>query len=404
MIDAQTRKEILSKGKPEPKHVPWWGELNFGAWYTETEIDAAVKAIRDSMHWSVGFGPNAKEIEDFENSFAQYCGVRHAIAITSCGVGLDIAMMCLNLEPGDEVICPAINYKASQLAVLGQGGKVVFCDIDPMTLNLDPEDVETRITPRTRAICPVHLTGLSAPMDELLYIAERHPHPKHGPLKVIGDAARSCGAWYKETRVGSKGWLTAFSFHGQKLMTTLGEGGAITTNDSLLAQRIRDICHFGGEYSWGTNYRMNKIQAAVGLVQLNRLDEMNALRRKAAYRRNQLIRDIPQIILPYEPPGYQHVYYVYPILVQPDWAGERRDKILSIMEEKFGIVCSVTNRPTYLRWPYIAEKCGSPRLKVSEEIGQRLFCPPLHPLLSEEQELYISASLLETIDLIKRMA
>jgi dTDP-4-amino-4,6-dideoxygalactose transaminase len=404
MIDPVQRRKILASGKPEPKNVPWWGELNFGGWYTEAEIEAVVEAIRSSMHWSQGFGHGGSsgEIEKFEKAFALYCGTQHAIAITSCGVGLDIAMMCLDLEPGDEVITPAINYKASQMAILGQRGKVVFCDIDPRTLNVDPDDVEKRITPRTRAICPVHLTGLSAPMDELLDIAQRHPHPKHGPLKVIGDAARACGAGYKGTKIGAKGWLTAFSFHSQKLMTTLGEGGAIVTNDSRLAQRIRDINHFGGEYGWGTNYRMNKVQAAAGLVQLSRLDEMNGMRRKAAYRRNALLDAVPEIILPYEPPGYEHVYYVYPILVQKEWAGEKRDKILSLMERNYGIVCSVTNRPTYLRWPYVGEKCGNPKLKVSEDIGRRLFCPPLHPLLNEEQELYICASLLETIDMIKK--
>lgn len=403
MIDRTERKHILSKGKPYPQNVPWWGEPNFGGWYTELEIDAVANAIRSSMHWSVGFGHggNSDEIEKFENAFAAYCGVDHAIAITSCGVGLDIAMMCLDLESGDEVITPAINYKASQMAILGQGGRVVFCDIDPKTLNVDPEDVEKRITPRTRAICPVHQTGLSAPMDELLDIAERHPHPKHGPLKIIGDAARACGAGYKGTKVGAKSWLTTFSFHSQKLMTTLGEGGAITTNDHDLARRIRAINHFGGEYGWGSNYRMNKVQAAAGLVQLGRLDEMIEMRRKVAHRRNNLLSDEPAIILPFEPKGYEHAYYVYPILVQPEWAGEKRDRIISIMEKEFGIVCSITNRPTYLRWPYIAKMCGTPNLKISEDIGRRLFCPPLHPLLTEDQERYICASLLETIDRIK---
>lgn len=404
MINPARRNEILSKGKPEPKNVPWWGEPNFGAWYTEEEIEAVVKAIRSSMHWSAGFGHggNSREIEEFENAFAAYCGTKHAIAITSCGIGLDIAMMCLDLEPGDEVITPAINYKASQMAILGQRGKVVFCDVDPRTLNVDPEDVERRITPRTRAICPVHQTGLSAPMDELLEIAERHPHPKHGPLKVIGDSARACGAGYKGTKIGAKGWLTVFSFHSQKLMTTLGEGGMITTNDTKLAERIRDMNHFGGETRWGSNYRMNKVQAAAGLVQLRRLDEMNNARRAVAHRRSELLGGVPEIILPYEPEGYVHVYYVYPILVQPEWAGKKRDRILSIMEKKFGIVCSVTNRPTYLRWHYIGEMCGNPKLDVSEDIGERLFCPPLHPLFTEEQELYICSSLLDTIEMVKK--
>ncbi len=404
MIDPVQIKSILSKGKPEPRDVPWWGEPNFGGWYTEAEIEAVVKAIRSSMHWSQGFGHGgcSNEIENFENAFAKYCGADYAIAITSCGIGLDIAMMCLDLQPGDEVIVPAINYKASQMAILGQRGKVVFCEIDSKTLNVDPEDVERRITPRTRAICPVHQTGLSAPMDELLDIAERHPHPEHGPLKVIGDAARACGAGYKGTKIGAKGWLTAYSFHSQKLMTTLGEGGMITTNDPALAQRIRDMNHFGGESGWGSNYRMNKIQAAAGLVQLGRLDEMNGMRRKVAHHRNLLLGDVPEIILPYEPPGYEHVYYVYPILVQPRWAGEKRDKLLSIMEKNYGIVCSVTNKPTYLRWSYIGKMCGNPGLPVSEDIGRRLLCPPLHPLLNDDQELYICASLLEAIRMVKK--
>lgn len=402
MLDSQTRKDILSRGKPEPKDVIWWGEPNLGAWYTEAEVDAAVRAIRESNDWAVGFGPNPKVIEEFENAFAEYCGTKYAIAINSCGTGCDMAMMCLDLEPGDEVICPAINFKAAHLAIIGQGGKVVFCDIDPKTLNLDPEDVEKRITSRTRAIFPVHMNGLAAPIDELLDIAERYPHPKHGPLKIIGDAARSCGATYKGTKVGSKAWMTTFSFHTQKLMTTLGEGGMITTNDPIVANRLRDIRQFGGEDGWGSNYKMTKVQAAVGLVQLKRLDEMNHRRREAAHRRSKLLSGIPELVLPYEPPDCEHLYYVYSILVQPDWAGEKRDKIISIMSEKFGIACSVSNPPTYLRWPYIANHCEVTRLEVSEDIGKRLFCPPLHPLLNDDQELYICASLLEAIDLIKR--
>ena len=403
MIDSIRRKEILGKGKPEPKHVPWWGESNFGGWYTEKEIDAAVKAMRESMHWSKGFGPRPEEVARFEEKLAAYCGVNHAIALTNCGAGLDLALRALELEPGDEVICPAINYKASQMAILDRGGKVIFCEIDPETLNLDPEDVENRITKRTRAIIPVHLTGLSAPMDELEEIAHRHPHPIYGPPKIIGDAARAIGAVYKSKKIGAVGWATSFSFHSQKLMTTLGEGGALVTDDAVLAKKVRDMCFYGGEHGWGMNYRMNKVQAAVGIVQLGRLDEMVAKRRHAAQRRTNLLQGSLDLILPFEPPDYYHAYYVYPILVKPEWSGEKRDAILKIMEERFGIVCSITNRPVYLRWPYVAEKCGNPSLKISENIAQRLLCPPLHPQFTEAHELYVTASLLETIDMVKSL-
>ena len=401
MLDSQSIKDILAKGKPEPGDIPWWGEPNLGGWYTEAEVEAAARAIRESSDWTTGFGPNARTIEEFENAFAEYCGTKYAVAVNGGGTGIDMAMRCLDMEPGDEVICPAINYKSAHLAILGQGGTVVFCDVRPDTMNLDPEDVEKRITPRTRAIFPVHMNGLPAPMDKLLEIAERHPHPKYGPLKVIGDAARACGATYKGTKVGSKGWMNVFSFHTQKHMTTLGEGGMITTDDAALDHRLRNIRQFGGEEEWGSNYKMNKVQAAVGLVQLSRLDEMNVRRREAAHRRTKLLSGTPELVLPYEPQDCEHIYYVYALQVKPDRAGEKRDRIIDIMKERYGIVCSVTNPPTYQRWPYIARMCGTPELRVSDDIGRRLLCAPLHPLLNEEQELYICASLLEAINTVR---
>jgi len=173
-----------------------------GGWFTEEEVRTLNECLQDSMDWRKGFsGP---EIAQFEQAFAEYCGVDHAIALNSCGTGLDISMMCLDLEPGDEVISPAITFRATHHAVLGQGATLVMCEIDPATFNLDPDDVEGRITPRTRAILAVHNNGLSASMDDLHEVAVRHPHPKHGPAKIIGDAARGCGADYKGT--GSARW------------------------------------------------------------------------------------------------------------------------------------------------------------------------------------------------------
>ena len=131
-----------------------------------------------------------EEILNFEREFAEFVGAKHCLSINGAGSGLDMAMMALDLEPGDEVIVPAINFKAAAMSVIGQGGQVIWCDVDPRTFQADPADVEARITPKTRAIYPVHMNGLAAPIDDYLDIAERHPHPKHGPLKVIGDAAK----------------------------------------------------------------------------------------------------------------------------------------------------------------------------------------------------------------------
>jgi len=167
-VDKTQRKEILERGWPS---VKWEGEPMLGGWYTEEEIEAVVRTIRESMDWTVGFGFFCEEIVEFERKFAEYCGAAEAISITSAGAGLDMAMMALDLEPGDEVICPAINFWAGHYAIIGQGGNLVLCEVDPRTFCADPADVENLITPRTRAIFVTHMNGLAADMDALLEVA-----------------------------------------------------------------------------------------------------------------------------------------------------------------------------------------------------------------------------------------
>jgi len=194
MMSAQWKEAVLKRGKPK---ILWEGEPLLGSIYDEEEIEAAVGAIRESIDINAGFGFSSARIIEFEQAFAKYLGVKHCVAINSAGPGLDMAMRYLNLQPGDEVIVPAINFVAAPLAVVGAGGQIVWGEVDPDTLQLDPNDVEKRITHRTRAIFPVHMNGLSAPMDDLVELGKRYPHDQHGPLPVIGDAARACGGAYR---------------------------------------------------------------------------------------------------------------------------------------------------------------------------------------------------------------
>ena len=397
MIDAERRKEILSRPRPEP---PLQGEPQLGGWYTEEEIDAAVQAIRDSMEPGIGFGFIVKEITDFEEAFARYCGTEFAVSVSTASVGLDMAVMSLDLEPGDEVICPAVNFRASHVAILGQGGTLVFCDIDSRTFCADPADVERRITSRTRAILPVHMNGLSADVDALLEAAARHPHPKHGPPKVIGDAARACGGGYRGTKIGKKGWCTVFSFHTMKLMTTLGEGGMITTDDPALAERLREMRQWGGK-GWGSSYKTTRVQAAVGLVQLRRLDEMLGRRAVLARQRSELLADVPELTLPYEPPDCVHTFYLYTLLVPPEWAGAKRDRVMAICGEEFGVGCVVANPPAYAGHAFIRERTAGQVLPRSEGISSRLFCVSLHPLMTEELNEYIAAAVIEAVERVR---
>ena len=399
MIEKNRSKEILAKEKPP---VMWPGEPLLGGYYTEEEIETAVKTMRDSMDWTVGFGFICKEITDFEAAFARYCGTADAVSINGAGTGLDMAMRYLDLQPGDEVICPAINFKAAPLAIVGHGGRVVLGEVDPRTFQLDPNDVVRKLTPRTRAILPTHMNGLSAPMDDYLEIAERYPHSKHGPLKVIGDAARACGGGYRDAKIGKKGWMNIFSFHTQKNMTTLGEGGAITTDDAEVARTMRGYRQFGEVTGgWGTNYKMTKVQAAVGLVQLRRLDQMIAQRVKVARERTELLKDVPELILPHEPPDCEHTFYLYTILVPREWTSEKRDRLLRIMGDDYNIECIIANPPAYESSPTVREHTAGQKLPLSDELGKRLFCPPLHPTMTRGQNEYLCAALIETVERVR---
>lgn len=399
MLDADVRRDILARGQTE---VPWQGEPLLGSIYGEEEIEAAVAAIRDSMDITKGFGFTCQHILDFEAAFAQYAGVKHAIAINSAGPGLDMAMRYLQLAPGDEVIVPAINFMAAPLAVMGAGGQVVWADVDPDTLQLDPEDAERRITPRTRAIFPVHMNGLSAPMTPLLDIAARHPHPEHGPIPVIGDAARACGGGYRGEKIGKMGLCTIFSFHTMKNMVTLGEGGMITTDDDALAAYCRSTRFYGiGTEDWGSSNVMTKAQAAVGLIQLAKLDGFIAARRRLAAQRHDMLAGLDGVALPCEPQDCFHSYYLYTCLVCREWAGEKRDAIMRRMEEEFQVKCLVANPPAYESRRILREHTAGQRLPHSEEIGRRILCLPIHPAMSDADNAYIAAAFIECVEGIR---
>jgi perosamine synthetase len=391
-----TEQEIQQALQKRPA-LSWRSEPLLGSVYDQEEIDAAVAAIRDAMDISKGFGFSAEPIPDFERAFADYVGVADAVAVNSAGPGIDIVMRALDLQPGDEVIVPSINYQAAPLAVLGAGGKVVWGESDPVTYMLDPADVERKISPRTRAIFPVHIHGLSAPMDEYLAIAAKHPHPQHGPAKIIGDAARACGGSYRGSKIGKKGWASIYSFHTMKNMTTLGEGGMIVTDDLELAAYARSVRMYGsGVEAWGTSNVMTKVQAAVGLVQLRKLDQFIAARRRVAHERNQFLQGLPGIALPPEPADCEHSYYLYTVTVKDEWAGKKRDRLIQMMEQDFGVGCVVANPPAYLSRRLLAEHFGS-GTPLSEAYAAKMISISLHPSMSSDDNRYIAAAFINCV-------
>jgi len=398
-MDREQRRKILGRGKPK---TFWEGEPLLGSVYGEDEIAAAVAVMRVAQHdVTTGFGDPAP-IRDFERAFADYVGTKHAVALNSAGPGLDLAMRFLGLEPGDEVIVPAINFVAAPMSVVGAGGRIVWGEVDPKTLQLDPNDVERRMTPRTRAIYPVHFNGLSAPVDDYYELAARHPHPKHGPLAVITDAARAVGGEYRGAKIGKKGLMTVFSFHTMKNMVTLGEGGMVTTDDDAAAAYVESARFYGGTTDiWGSSYVMTKVQAAVGQVQLAKLDAFIEDRRRLARRRSELLADAFGLQVPYEPEDCKHTYYLYTCLVPKDYAGEKRGELMRMMVDEFGVKCLVANAPCYQARKFLRDQTPGQDLPLSNEIGARLVCLPIHPAMSDEDNEYVAAAAIECMERLR---
>lgn len=390
-----TEKEIIDALKYPCQ--AWDAEPCLGSIYGEEEIEAAVAAIRSSMNFKEGFGFSSEPIMEFEKAVAEYVGVSDAIAVNSCGPGQDILFRYLNLQPGDEVIVPSINYDSAPLAVIGAGGTVVWGESRASDYLLDPEDVERKITPRTRAIFPVHIHGNSAPMDEYIEIANRHPHPVYGPPKVIADAARGMGGDYKGTKIGKLGYASAYSLHTMKNMTTLGEGGLVVTDDAEFAAWARRVRMYGRSVgAWGTSNVMTKVQAAVGLVQLKKLDSFIANRRRVAAERNALLADLPEVSLPLNGATDEGSFYLYCLTLCDSFAGEKRDMLIKIMKERYNVVCWVANPPIYEVSPYLAKNVKG-ETPYSSELAKKIICVPIHPAMTSEENRYISAAFIKSV-------
>ncbi|MBW4054701.1 MAG: DegT/DnrJ/EryC1/StrS family aminotransferase [Proteobacteria bacterium] len=281
----------------------------------EAEATAAADAVRS------GWLSTGKRVQQFESMVADYVGAKHAIATNSCTTALHLALIAAGVKPGDEVICPSFSFIATANAVLYAGATPVFVDIAPDTFNISPALVEAAITPRTSAILPVSQIGLAADIPAVMSIARRHG------LKVVEDAAPSLGTRIGEARIGNLSDFTCFSFDPRKILTT-GEGGMITTNDDEAAERLRLMRAHSASVSAtarhatndvilenypeiGYNYKMTDIQGAIGIAQMGRIDEIIEERRRLADRYNTLLNDDERIQLPYEPPGYRHVFQSY---------------------------------------------------------------------------------------------
>jgi dTDP-4-amino-4,6-dideoxygalactose transaminase len=293
-----------------------------------------------------------RKIQAFEAAFAEYHGVPHAVAVNSATSGLHAAVAACDVGPGDEVIVPPYTFTATATAVLHHNAIPVFADVDPISFCLDPDRIEAAITPRTRAIIPVHLLGHPADMDAILAIARQHG------LRVIEDCAQAPGARYKGHLVGTLGDCGVFSFQETKNMAT-GEGGMLITSDPELAERARMVRNHGeavvaGEArkyltsTIGWNYRMTEIEAAIGLVQLKKLDSLNCARQELAGYLLDALPAHPALRYPVEPPLIDHVYHVFGMTYDERHTGIPRRRFFEALIAEGIPVGSGYPRPLYL--------------------------------------------------------
>ena len=336
------------------------------------EIDAAVARVLDSGQFVLG-----SEVAAFEQEFATYCGAGECVALNSGTSALHLALLAAGIGPGDEVITVPFTFVASVAAILYAGARPVLVDIDPRSFTLDPAAIEAAITPRTKAILPVHLYGQPADMDPIMEIARRHG------LIVIEDAAQAHGAKYKGRPVGSLADMACFSFYPGKNLGAYGEGGAVTTSNPEYARTIRMLRDWGQDRKYhhvlrGFNYRMEAFQGAILRVKLRHLERWTEARRVIVGKYNRLLAG-SGVDRPLEMPWARHVYHLYTVRTND------RDNLQQSLQKE-GIQTGIHYAtPVHLQPAYANLGYGRHSLPQSEKAAEQVLSLPLYPEMTDDQ-------------------
>jgi len=347
-----------------------------------------------------GWLTQGPRVAEFERLVAGYVGARYAVACSSCTTALHLALLALGVGPGDEVITPSLSFIATANAVRYVGATPVFAEVDPRTYNLDPADVERRVSPRTKAIMVVHQIGLPADIDAFLEIGRRHN------VKIFEDAACALGSRYKDSRVGAHTEMACFSFHPRKVICT-GDGGMITTNSPEYAERLRLLRQHGMNVSdtarhsarnviieeypvVGYNYRLTDLQAAVGVEQMKRIDYLVSRRLELAMRYNRLLSEYHSLQPPYVPPYADPNFQSYAISLGDDCAVTRDGVWQTLLDNG---VAAKRGIMTIHRESSYTETYGRQSLPVTEKASDSSLLLPLYPQMTLAEQDHVVAAL-----------
>jgi len=342
----------------------------------QNEVDPAVLAVMQRGDFILGGA-----VVEFERAFAAYCGVAHCVGVDSGYSALELIVRAYDIGPGDEVITAANTFIATTLAISNAGATPVLVDCDPETYNIDATKIEAAITPRTKAIMPVHLYGQTADMDAIMAIARKHD------LYVFEDAAQASGARYKGRRAGSLGHAAGFSFYPGKNLGAYGDGGAVTTNDPEIAEKIRLLRNIGQKVKYfhevkGFNNRLDTMQAAVLGVKLPHLDGWNASRRRAAATYAELLDGLP-IITPTTADYAEHIFHLYVVRVS------EREALMEYLK-KMGVATGLHYPiPIHLQPAYAELGYRQGDFPITEAYAETIVSLPIFPELDDEKVAYV---------------
>jgi len=357
------------------------------------EIEAVVEVLKSGiLTEKSGRGPRVLQ---FEKEFAKFVGAKHAVAVSSGTAALHASLLAAGIQPGDEVVVPSFTFSATAGAVVLAGGKPAFADIDADTYCITRESIEAVLTRATKAIMPVHMYGLCADMDPITELAHNRG------IVVIEDAAQAHGAEYNGRKAGSLGDAGCFSFYPGKNMTT-GEGGMITTSDDDMAEQLKRIRTHGEERPYwvarqGHNYRMPEMAAAIGAVQLKRLPSFLQDRRKNAEYLIEKLGVLGKLVMPKEPAGRKHAWYLFTPRLRGANAGKRNKLVEKLRSKNIG--CSVYYESPVHMFPYYRDLQSTRRsaLPETERACRQVFSLPVHPMLKQAELQYVADSVKRAI-------
>ena len=383
-------------------------EIKFGTQYGKEEEDAVLRVLRNNAPTS------GDECIAFEKMYAEYSGAKYARVCSNGTTALFLSMIGIGIKPGDKVITTPVTWIATAAAPATLGAEVDFVDIDPITYNLDPNQLEDKLTPNTKAVLPVHLYGQACEMDEIMALSLKHN------FAVVEDAAHAIGAEYKGKKVGTIGATGCFSFHEQKNISTLGEGGIVLTNDKEIFERIslyRSHCTrvhgnstkyckldeekfpVGKKFWWqdfddcGYNFRMTDIQAAVGIEQLKKVDMLNQRRIDNAAFMTENLKEVPGLTLPTVRSYNKHVFHLYPVMIDPKEFGMSKEDFIYDLLHKYGIKVGFHYIPLHYSTAFKNRGFKKGQFPNAEKLGEQLITLPINPRQTPEALEYLVKSI-----------